>query len=297
MDRKKPMTFIRPLKNRLMWLASLLLIVGLAAINLNPIFQSHADKADAPGQTKEEKQEKDKKKPLANVTIDREGYFIKNAGTPHAFIALKKKLIGERAPDLSASTIEGEVLEGATVRYTITLKNKGNINATDIDVLNELDSRFGEPKHFVFKECGKRYKKSSEGNQVELSNILVKKDKNCLIEYDVTATANGTMGNWLYLSPAAEGGEEIGPIEAASLKIRVTPEQEDELPEESVSEDAEEIQDTPSQEEGLSEDDNELTDESVADGESAEEISEKLTEGELPSDLGQLSSDLPEGSS
>jgi len=204
-----------------MWVVPLMLIVSLAVVSLTHVFESQADKASAPGQVKKEKI---RKRPLANVTIEREGYFIKNAGTPHEFVALKKKLVGEKAPDLSASAIRGEVLEGPTVRYTITLKNRGNINATDIDVLNELDSRFGEPNHFVFRECGKRYKKSFEANQVELSNILVKKDKNCVIQYDVTATANGIMGNWLYLSPAAEGGEEIGPIEATPLKVRMTPE-------------------------------------------------------------------------
>ncbi len=223
MNRKKQNLFTGSIKNHFMWLIPLFLFISLVAVSFTPVFQSQADKA---GTTEQVKKEKVKKKKLANVTIEREGYFIKNAGTPHAFIALKKKLIGERVPNLSTSKIEGEVSEGGTVRYTITLKNTGNINATDIDVFSELDLRFGTPKNFVFKKCGKRYRNSSKDNEVDISNILVGKGKKCVIQYNVTSTANGTMSSLLYLSPAAEGGEEIGPIEAMPVQVRITPEEQ-----------------------------------------------------------------------
>lgn len=53
-----------------------------------------------------------------------------------------------------------------------------------------------------------------------ISNITVKKDKACEIRFKVTPEVDGNFINTLYISVAAEGGEEIGPIDAVAVTVR-----------------------------------------------------------------------------
>lgn len=307
MNRLKQTFFTGSFKSHLLWLIPLLFL-GVITFSLTSVFQSHADKADAPGQVKKEGQaeeKKEKKKPqkkrLANVTIEREGYFIKNADTPHAFMALKKRLKGEKAPNLSRSKIEAEVLKSGAIRYTVTLKNKGNIKASDIDMFNEMDPRLGQPSNIKFKSCGKKHRQEIGEGFIEFANITVQKNKNCVIKYDVTPNSKGAMANRFYLSPAAEGGEEIGPIESTAVRIRQLPGSQDEAEpvteEEAGSADTEESEDdTVETRRGASQKNEEALEEEPGDSEPdlpAGQAGSELTTEE-PSDAAESSGDAEE---
>ena len=53
-----------------------------------------------------------------------------------------------------------------------------------------------------------------------ISNLYLKKDKACEIRFKVIPEVDGNFVNTLYISAAAEGGEEIGPIEAVAVTVR-----------------------------------------------------------------------------
>ncbi len=186
--------------------------------------ESKKEKKKNKKKDKEKKKKKKKKyKSKAETTEETEDHIIRNADTPHEYKVDKekkgKKRKAEKEPDLSKSMIKGEILEGDTILYTITLKNKGNANATDIDVLNIIDPRFSAPEKIQFKKCGKKAKYSFDEEGLELNNLKVKKKKNCKITYEVTTADRGAMSSQLLISPASEGGEEIGPISAKPLQL------------------------------------------------------------------------------
>lgn len=137
---------------------------------------------------------------------------LKNAGTNHIYL-VEKRGRPEKMPDLSTSTLTGQKGGDGIIRYTMVLKNTGNTHATDIDVFNELDGRLSEPTKFTFLNCGKNKINSSKEGVVDLSNIFVGKGEKCIIQYETSLSGEGLITNALYISPAMEGGEEIGPIE------------------------------------------------------------------------------------
>jgi uncharacterized repeat protein (TIGR01451 family) len=155
-----------------------------------------------------------------------EGMFpdVRNEGTEHEFI-VAESVKPEVEPDLSLSTIsvsaEGVIDSGTTVRYTIDLFNSGNSDATGMDVFNELDISFNLPLAFNFDNCGDNPNYNAEEEGIEFSSVTVKEGEHCIIDYDVTVktpyVGDYRLTNNLYISPAAEGGEEIGPLFSDSL--------------------------------------------------------------------------------
>lgn len=130
-------------------------------------------------------------------------------------------------PDLSTSTVTPSpvvVKPGEQFTYVISLVNTGNVQATGLDVFNELDGWFNNPTDYQFTNCGEEVADGTGGEHVELSNVNVGLEEPCEIRYKVRLNlaygGNGVgLANDLYISPAAEGGVEIGPIPAAELTV------------------------------------------------------------------------------
>ena len=131
-------------------------------------------------------------------------------------------------PDLSTSGFKADTDQadpGDVIRYTANIINTGNVDATDIDVFIELDNSFELLDDIRFSDCGDEHR-TEMGYEMELSNVTVRKDNNCRITLEVKM-GNHDAVSALYISPAAEGGVEIGPIYAntvATGKSEVIPE-------------------------------------------------------------------------
>lgn len=157
---------------------------------------------------KRQKIEKLLKKP--DVVKDKDEFYRQNKG--------------EAYPDLTTSTITHDATAanpGEVIRVTISLNNTGNAKATDIDIFNDLDYWFEAPTNFKYKNCGKKKKLNGE-DALEISNLRVKKKKPCVIKYQTALKADYSgfgigLKNDLYISPASEGGVEIGPIAAPAI--------------------------------------------------------------------------------
>jgi uncharacterized repeat protein (TIGR01451 family) len=127
----------------------------------------------------------------------------------------------EVMPDLTGSSLQADSLSaspGDEVAFTMTLRNTGNIIASDMDVINEVDAGFTGPEDFTFENCGPDLKNDSDAI-VEISNVTVPEGGTCVIRYKVQIKpeAEGELVNSMFISPAAEGGLELGPIESGSL--------------------------------------------------------------------------------
>lgn len=147
------------------------------------------------------------------TTMEDEHYKTINAGTAHAYTVEKVRERGEREPDLSASTLKAEPTGDGKVQFTISLKNKGNIRATDVDILAEIDPRFNKPEKIKFNGCGKKEAYEENHGSIEFSNVLIDEKKPCTITFQTSSAEEGQMFGRLFVSPASEGGEELAPIE------------------------------------------------------------------------------------
>ena len=151
---------------------------------------------------------------------------VRNEGTEHEFISAEA-VKPEAEPNLSQSTIsvsaEGTIVSGTIVHYIIYLFNNGNSDATDMDVLNELDISFNLPSALIFDNCGDDPNYNAEEEGIEFSSVTVKQGEHCKITYDAIVktpyVGDYRLTNNLYISPAAEGGEEVGPIFSDSLNF------------------------------------------------------------------------------
>jgi len=127
----------------------------------------------------------------------------------------------EAVPDLTPSTNAASptiVPWGGVVTYTYTLINAGSANASAMDVFSEIESGSSNPTNFTFNNCGGAVSNSSSASYVELSNVATMMAQNCIITFDVTLddpySGPANLNNDYYISPAVEGGPEVGPRRA-----------------------------------------------------------------------------------
>lgn len=163
--------------------------------------------------------EADKYPSEAETTVDSEFSVTYNEGTSHEFTVEKLETSGENKPDLTSSSIKGEMLGEDKILYTVNLENLGNSDATGMDVLVELSAKFKEPEDIKIHSCGKQSSFEIGQGVIEFSNIDVEKNSACQIVYKADVLEDGEVINTLYISPAAEGGDEIGPIESKPVLV------------------------------------------------------------------------------
>jgi uncharacterized repeat protein (TIGR01451 family) len=147
-----------------------------------------------------------------------------------SFLPLSYMAKAEAVPNLTPSTnaendSDNIVYNGQTVTYTYTLINSGTSNATDVDVYSELDPDVSVPSNFTFTNCGAGVTNTSGPTFVELSNVFAARNPSCVITYNVqvTGSVGAVINNSYYISSAAEGGPEVGPVNASPLTLTSPP--------------------------------------------------------------------------
>ena len=133
-------------------------------------------------------------------------------------------------PDLSTSSLTSYASgtsPNEIITFTAVISNTGNVKASDIDVYFEIDPRLGNATNINYSRCGNK-EKHNEEHDLEISNIKTKKDSTCHISFDVSkpdfVQSQEGLGK-LFISPASEGGVEIGPILSTSTNAeQVLPE-------------------------------------------------------------------------
>lgn len=171
------------------------------------------------GKNSAESIEADKYPSEAETTVDSEYSVTYNEGTPHEFTVEKLETSGENKPDLTSSSIKGELLVDDKILYTVNLENLGNSDATGMDILVELSAKLKEPKDIKLHSCGSQSSFEVGERTIEFSNVDVEKNSACQIIYKAETIEDGEVINTLYISPAAEGGDEIGPVESKPLTV------------------------------------------------------------------------------
>jgi len=137
-------------------------------------------------------------------------------------------VLAEAAPNLTPSINEvinadgGVVYYGGTVQYKYTLINGGSAHGSGMDVFSELETGSSNPFNFTYKNCGGAVINESTPETIELANVYTSTDANCEITFEAQLAdpyPKSLVTNEYYISPAAEGGPEVGPLVATVLII------------------------------------------------------------------------------